>query len=252
VRIVSSRIIAIVLAVAAATGLLFAIFPELDLAISARYFDPSLPGFPLRSSAWVQNARDFAELILIALVAPAVIVLLVKFFIPRRSMPISGRAALFLIVTLVLGPGLLVNSVLKEHWSRPRPVAVTQFNGTQQFVPWWNPTGDCRRNCSFVSGEGSSAFWTIAPAVLAPPSWRAATVTAAIAYGIVMSGLRLAVGAHFFTDLVFAAVFTFLIIWLVHAWLYRRSAQSADDPVERTIERMSNAVRRLGRRVSGG
>jgi membrane-associated phospholipid phosphatase len=167
-------------------------------------------------------------------------------------MPISGRAALFLIVTLVLGPGLLVNSVLKEHWSRPRPVAVTQFNGTQQFVPWWNPTGDCRRNCSFVSGEGSSAFWTIAPAVLAPPSWRAATVTAAIAYGIVMSGLRLAVGAHFFTDLVFAAVFTFLIIWLVHAWLYRRSAQSADDPVERTIERMSNAVRRLGRRVSGG
>ena len=33
--------------------------------------------------------------------------------------------------------------------------------------------------------------------------------------------MRIAVGGHFFTDVAFAGVFTFLIIWLAYALLFR-------------------------------
>jgi hypothetical protein len=44
--------------------------------------------------------------------------------------------------------GLLVNGVLKEHWGRPRTIDVAQFGGIEHFVAWWDPRGDCPKNCS--------------------------------------------------------------------------------------------------------
>ena len=88
-------------------------------------------------------------------------------------MLIAGRAVVFLITTLALAPGLMANLILKDHWGRPRPYTITEFNGDAQFIPWWDPRGGCDANCSFVAGEGASSFWTLAPAALAPPAWRA-------------------------------------------------------------------------------
>ena len=51
--------------------------------------------------------------------------------------------------------------------------------------------------------------------------------------------MRIAVGGHFFTDVAFAAVFTFLIIWLVYALLFRWPVPlPSDASVERAIERL--------------
>ena len=96
------------------------------------------------------------------LILPAVGALIIKLILPRRKLLISGRAILFLMATLALGPGLLVNVLLKDHWGRPRPVDVTQFGGDQHFVAWWDPRGECPNNCSFVSGDVAAAFWTLA------------------------------------------------------------------------------------------
>ena len=213
-----------VLGVAAAVGVAFGIVPNLDLAVSGYFFDPAAKQFPLRDLPINRLIRDGAEWIMILLIAPAIAALVIRLALPRRPFPISGRAALFLVATLALGPGLLVNAVLKDHWPRPRPVAVVEFGGSDRFVPWWDPRGACARNCSFVSGEAATAFWTLAPAALVPPPWRALALGAATAYGIAIGGLRLAAGAHFFTDVVFAGVFTFLLIWLAHRLLFRTPA----------------------------
>ena len=122
---------------------------------------------------------------------------LLKFILPRRKLLISGRAIVFLMATLALGPGLLVNVGLKDHWGRPRPIDVTQFGGDQHFVAWWDPRGDCPSNCSFVSGDVSGAFWTLAPAALAPPPWRALAYGAALALGAGMAALRMTGGRAF-------------------------------------------------------
>lgn len=96
-----------------------------------------------------------------------------------------------------------------------------QFGGKHKFVPWWQPGGGCRSNCSFVSGEVSSAFWTLAPAALTPPPWRPLSYAAAIAFGLAVSVTRIIMGGHFLSDAVFAGVFTFLIVWFSYAVIYR-------------------------------
>src|SRR5262249_33116625 len=131
----------------------------------------------------VMLARDIGLWISALLIAPAVLALVFKFIFPKRKMLVPGRAIIFLIATLALGPGLLVNVILKDHWGRPRPIDVTQFGGRQHFVAWWDPRGNCPANCSFVSGDVSGAFWTMAPAALAPPQWRALAYGAAFALG---------------------------------------------------------------------
>jgi membrane-associated phospholipid phosphatase len=67
----------------------------------------------------------------------------------------------------------------------------------------------------------------LAPAALVPPQWRVLAYTSAIGFGIVMGALRIMAGGHFFTDVAFAGVFTFILIWLIYAMVFRWSVRSA-------------------------
>jgi membrane-associated PAP2 superfamily phosphatase len=246
----------IALAVAAVVGLVFAIDPKLDLAIAAPWFDPQHLGFWARIDPRFLFLRDFNTYAVTAIVAPAVLAVAWKLIQPRRRMPIPGRAALLMIATLALGPGLVTNVILKDTWGRPRPIDVTEFEGESHFVPWWDPRGDCDKNCSFVAGEPSGAFWTLAPAALAPPQWRALAYAGALAFGAVIGFGRIAAGGHFFSDVVFSGVFTFLVIWIAHGLIYRwRATRTADEQVEGAIERFAlpgyTALERLLARLRG-
>jgi lipid A 4'-phosphatase len=216
----------IALAVAAATGLLFGLYPRLDLAISAWFFDPLTQRFPVGRTtgggvSWPALGRELAMGVVTALAVPAGVTLLLKLLKPGMRMLIPARAAVLLVTTLLLAPGLLTNVLLKEHWGRPRPIDVHEFAGSEAFVAWWDPRGGCLHNCSFVAGEGSGAFWALAPAALAPPQLRPLAYAAALGFGAATGALRIAFGGHFFSDVVFSGVFTFLIIWVVHGLLYR-------------------------------
>jgi lipid A 4'-phosphatase len=233
----------VALIIAAAVGLAFGLFPQLDLAIAAQFYpvvDAHNNHFAWRLSQPMSSARDIGLWVGTVLVAPAVVATLVKLIWPRRRMFVSGSAALFLMATLALGPGLLANVLLKDHWGRPRPIDVTQFGGDQHFVAWWDPRGDCPGNCAFVSGDVSGAFWTLAPAALAPPQWRALAYGAALALGVGMAAIRMMAGAHFFTDTVFAGIFTFMIIWIVHGLIYRwPRTRLAPGTVEKALARIA-------------
>src|SRR6266511_169971 len=227
----------IALAVAAAVGLAFGLCPKLDLILAAPFFDPAT-GLWAAAGQGVARVRDAASFIVALVAAPAFIALVGKRGLPRRPMLLSGRAAVLMIVTLGLGPGLLANVLLKDNWGRPRPIDVTEFRGAEHFAPWWDPRGECPKNCSFVAGEPSGAFWTLAGAAVVPPHWRALAYSAALAFGAAVGVLRMAAGAHFFTDWVFAGVFSFLVVWVVHGWLYRwPRTRISDEAVERALER---------------
>ena len=233
----------IALAIAVVVGVIFGLFPQLDLMISAPFhpiYDANHNTFALHLYPSVQLARDIGLWVGTVIIMPVVAALLFKLLLPRRRLLISGRAIIFLISTLALGPGLLTNVILKDHWGRPRPIDVSRFGGDQHFVAWWDPRGDCPGNCSFVSGDVSGTVWTFAPAALVPPQWRALAYGAALALGAGMAALRVVSGAHFFSDVVFAGVFTFLIIWLVHGLIYRwPRTRLTDDGVEHAIERFA-------------
>jgi lipid A 4'-phosphatase len=241
----------VALAIAVNVGLVFGIFPQLDLMISAPFYaiKRGSSDFGLRVDDPVAMARDAGLWVGTLIILPVLGALAIKLLRPKHRLLVPGRAIVFLIATLALAPGLFVNVLLKDHWGRPRPIDVTQFGGDQHFVAWWDPRGDCPKNCSFVSGDVSGAFWTLAPAALAPPQWRALAYGAALALGTAMAALRIVAGAHFLTDAVFAGVFTFLIIWIVHGLIYRwPRTRLSDEAVERWLERFVAGI--FGKRKS--
>jgi lipid A 4'-phosphatase len=244
------------LAIGFVFGLFCAVDPQFDLDLAALSFDSARHLFVVNAQPWVQHTRTAARILIALLALPAFLAIVLKLIWPHRRMLIEARAALFLIATLALGPGLLTNVVLKDHWGRPRPIDVQQFGGDYRFEPWWDPRGACPNNCSFIAGEPSGAFWTLAPAALAPPPLQAVAYGAALAFGVGLGAFRMAAGAHFFSDVVFAGVLIYLVIFTVHGLIYRWPRTRLDekavaDQLGVIGEWLSGALRGVARRLAG-
>jgi len=246
----------IALAIAVVVGIAFGVDGRLDLDISAFFYQPSANLFRANAQPWAQHARTAARWLIALIAAPAFLAIIGKLILPRRRMMIEGRAALLLVATLALGPGLIANTLLKDHWGRVRPIDVIQFGGTGHFTPWWDPRGECPNNCSFIAGEAAGAFWTLGPASFAPPQWRLVAYGAALAFGAAIGVLRIGAGAHFFTDVAFAGVLMYLLLWTLHGLIFRwRATRLAEGTVEQRLARVAdaigNAVVALRRWISG-
>ena len=191
-----------------AVGVVFAVRPGLDLAVSG--FVYAHGGF-WGAGAATRAARDVFRLAPFWLLGG-----LAALWVGRRAglrVPTPSLLSLtFLVASLTLGSGLIVNLGLKDHSHRPRPVHVVEFGGAQDFRPWWTFDGACRKNCAFASGEAASGFWTIAPALLAPPPWRAAALAGAVAFGVAASALRIAFGGHFLSDVLMGGLISAIVV----------------------------------------
>lgn len=228
----------------AATAILFAVFPQWDLAISGLFWDAGRGGFAVAGAGWAQWVRNLANWIPWAIAVPAFLAVIAKLAAPRLKMLMPARAAVLIALTMALGPGLIVNGILKQEWGRPRPVHVQDFGGRDAFKSWHETDGTCPGNCSFVSGEGALGFWLVAPASLVPGPAGAAALVAAVAFGATAGGLRIAFGGHFFTDVVFSGVLVILLVALVRWWLYDRPRAPTDGEVEDALGRAGLAIGR--------
>jgi len=69
------------------------------------------------------------------------------------------------------------------------------------------------------------------------PGWRTLAYSAAIAFGVIISASRIIMGGHFQSDTIFSDVFTFLIIGLMYALIYRWPRTRLDDQAVDTVFR---------------
>jgi membrane-associated PAP2 superfamily phosphatase len=116
------------------------------------------------------------------------------------------RPGLFLVILLAIGPGLVVNSVFKEYWGRPRPREIVQFGGKKAFLEPWQK-GVAHAGRSFPSGHSSAAFYLTAPFfVYRRRNARVARLwlVGGISFGLVMSIARISQGGHFLSDTIWA------------------------------------------------
>ena len=95
----------IALGLALVVGLLFGIYPELDIKLAALFYDAATRSFPLKLNTMAAFARDGAMWIAWGIALPAIVALVVKLLRPDRPLLISGRAIIFLLVTLTLSAG---------------------------------------------------------------------------------------------------------------------------------------------------
>ncbi len=138
----------------------------------------------------------------------------------RRSLVgLAQMRWLYLAAALSVGPGLVANVVLKDNWGRARPRQVVEFGGTQWFTPPLVPVNECRRNCSFVSGEASAIYVPFFAAALLLPQVRVALLVAGATLGTSAGAIRIAQGAHFLSDILFAGIFMALTASVLHILL---------------------------------
>ena len=226
----------IVLGIGLFAGLLFAIFPQLDLALAHLFYDAASRRFAVRTYWIAEYARRGAMWIAWALAAPAILAPIIKLFRPRKPLLVPGRAVIFLLSTILLTAIVLPNLIFKEYWGRPRPIATSEFQGSHEFKAWWDPRGTNPHNGSFFSGEAATAFWTFAPAALAPPSIRPVAYAGAAIFGLTTGLLRMAFGAHFASDVIAAGVAAFLVVWLMHGLIYRwKQTRFSDERIDQMI-----------------
>ncbi|TAK46848.1 MAG: phosphatase PAP2 family protein [Xanthobacteraceae bacterium] len=240
----------IALTCAALFGLLLGLYPALDLKIAGLFYASEAARFPATNAGWTPLVRHGAMAAIWALAIAAALALILKLLRPNRRMLMPARAAVLVLATVIVVPGVLSNLVFKNHWGRPRPTDVVEFHGELPFVAWWDRRGACPENCSFFSGEASAAFSTYALAALTPPPWRPAAYAAASLFGFGIGLLRMAFGGHFLSDVIAAGVVAFVVVWLAHGLIYRwPRTRLTDAGVEAALERLA---RRLSRRPPGG
>jgi lipid A 4'-phosphatase len=211
----------------ALVGLVFAVEPSLDVEIAKFLLLANQQG-PLREiQPLLFFVRDVGRALPFVAAALAIAAIVRKIVKPRQPMLLPSRATVLLLATLVVGPVLISNALFKENWSRPRPRAITELGGTEQFRPWWDPRGS----------EVSGAVSFLAPAVMIPAPWRYVAIGAVTAYGLAIGYIRMIAGGHFFTDVIFAASLTALVVWLLHGILCRwERTRVTDQSLESWIE----------------
>jgi lipid A 4'-phosphatase len=206
--------------------LLFGLLPSVDLAITSFFFAGNRR-FPANEWAFVQIAYRmvpwFGRSLLIVMALVLVLGLLRPATVPVHW---RRRAAVLLLVAL-FGAGFFTET-LKTSFGRPRPAQVVEFGGRVPFHAILQPSLDCSGNCSFVSGHATTGFGLMALGLFGGLRTRRRWWWIGTVSGFVFGGLRIAQGAHFASDVVFAMVVmwgTSVLLrglWLWAALLRRR------------------------------
>ncbi len=205
----------------------FLAWPEIDLLVSGLMYTPG-QGFVLSNSAFFNAVHDYIGILAWLICLSALLVWLLSWW---RCLPtelsawlsLRRRAALFLALALLLGPGLMVNTVFKDNWGRARPVHLAHFGGANQaeFTPAWIPSQQCAKNCAFVCGDASVGFGLIAFAFVTRRTrlW----LGIGISFGAALGAMRIAQGGHFLSDVIFSFYVVYFTSWLLHRTMYRHS-----------------------------
>ena len=180
-----------------------------DLEVEKRFYSPDTGWFLGKNTSWIflyHFGNIPAFLLSIAGLAVFVLSFISGKFLSYR------KIGLFLVIFIILGPGLLINTVLKDNWGRPRPADIVNFGGGEQFRHVWEK-GRPEQGKSFPSGHASVGFFLLAPFFILRKSsrkWAAFFLSLGIFYGMLMGFGRMVQGGHFLTDIIWAGAFTYL------------------------------------------
>jgi lipid A 4'-phosphatase len=219
-------------AMAAVVFIVFGIWPGLDLWVSGLFF-ASKTGFDgFASGIWNQlrlAVWRVSEIVLALSVLAYLAQRIASFPLLRATRHLSGfTAALYL-----LGPGLLVDVLLKPLWGRARPAQVTDFGGSLAFTPPHVLSHQCTSNCSFVAGEmaGAVALAVVLFLVVDRMKGRITLSQQRIAQGLILlvplfvGVQRIAAGRHFLSDVLLSTIFVLLCAVLLKVLILQRRSR---------------------------
>ncbi len=220
------RELIVLIAVGAVVTALFAATP-LDIAAARIFYRPNaVDHWPLahqlpwsvlyRSAPWIT-----ASLVLASFAG------LAAGFARRRET--WRRYGVFVLLSVVLGPGLIINGVFKDHWDRPRPRDIVEFGGPLHYAPAplrgeggaSFPCGHC--SVGFLYGIG---WWIWRRR---HPPWAGASLAAGLLAGTALGLGRMAAGGHFLSDVVWSALLALGVAHAVYHYVLRIPAHEPQE-----------------------
>jgi lipid A 4'-phosphatase len=191
-------------------------WPAIDQLFSALFY-AGAGKFPARDLSALR-ALYFAGNAVSQLVIAGLLVLLIGKLLGHSLVEaVSWRVWCFLSLSLAIGPGLIIDGVLKPLMNRPRPMQTDLFGGDEPFVSAWRFGQTGLGNRSFPSGEAAAAMYLVALAMVVPKPWRKRAATFALLWAFAVSLNRVAFGAHYLSDILVAWGLTLMVVLLLRS-----------------------------------
>ena len=179
------------------------VYPHLDLDVAGKFYTPD-QGFPVAKDTVALLTRSLGRIIPGIAIAAVAVLAIIRLIAQAPLTYVKDRTLVFLALCFSVAPGLIVNVLFKGYLGRPRPIATQDFGGPLPFTPPWAWWGGCQANCSFVSGEASTAMMLMALVFVAPVRFRMAILIAVLIWTFNICLNRVAFGAHYLSDVVIA------------------------------------------------
>ncbi|HYA87382.1 MAG TPA: phosphatase PAP2 family protein [Nitrospirota bacterium] len=200
-------------------------FTKLDIAATRLFFRPESADFwpianePLwslfyRATPWITGS-----------LAVTGVIMMVTGLVREDSKRLR-LYGLFILLCVALGPGLIINAVFKDHWGRPRPRQIIEFNGKFDYVRPLVPSHSGGK--SFPCGDSSVGFLMSAGWWLwrrSHPKRAAASLTAGLTFGTLLGIGRMVAGAHFLSDVVWSALIVYGVAHTLYYYILRIPAR---------------------------
>jgi len=189
----------------------------LDLAIQSHFYRAG-GEWAFNNPPWAKLIYHYGNLPALLLSLGALVVFILGFSRPK-ALPYR-KISLFLVLSMLLGPGIIANSLLKEYWGRPRPRELIQFGGEYRYeAPLTiDPSSPGK---SFPCGHATMGFYIFALGLVLRQRRRvlsAFVMLGALGWGTIIGWVRIGMGGHFASDVLWAAgVVYFTSYLLFHA-----------------------------------
>ena len=208
----------IVLILMAITCLIFWL-SDLDIQLAALFYFPDNHDdvWPIKQWPIVKVMFDYAFEFLVSLGVIAMMIFIAGFF--TRYCRTWRYKSLYLVLLIALGPGLVVNLIVKDHWGRPRPVHIKEFGGQYDYIP---PAKiGSTPDKSFVCGHCSVGYAFFALYFLAQ-NHKLFYFLLTLIFAWTMGFTRMAAGGHFLSDILWSGYLVFLVAYGLYYGWYKR------------------------------